>query len=323
MKNDYKNPLWITVPEKEQAKSTLGLKQGLSSHPDKVNHKVFWGMGLVALLVFSTLIFMPGTFSSLVKGDLFDGQFQVVPDTTNSADNPFFGGTGSSSNNSPSLGDASSGLPTSTASAPSDSNLNSTPASDAESIEINPLNTPSNPSSQEQVPAQTLDSSTAVSPSSQDTQALLELQSMIENLSAQLEALKQEGGQKDSQIQALMAQLEQEQQMHAAAKPESTTPSAQTNASSSQAQDTEAPYRSNPYTVKADPREVLSQKQQASSASVPAPAANSENTSSSMNAALSEVNTQPTTGPMETLMIAFLMSSFGILGYGIYKRVRA
>jgi len=41
------------------------------------------------------------------------------------------------------------------------------------------------------------------------------------------------------------------------------------------------------------------------------------------NLALSGVDSQPTTGPVQSIMMAFLLSAFAVLGFGIYRTIRS
>ena len=69
-----------------------------------------------------------------------------------------------------------------------------------------------------------------------------------------------------------------------------------------------------------NPRDILAQNNSATLPSEQTQVDAQVTDSPVMNGALSDVNSQPTTGPMESMMLAFLLSAFGMLAYGIYKR---
>ena len=84
---DPKNEtIWITIPDETTSASTDGpaLKAAVEAYGrgsvDKVRNKGFWAVGFVVLVAALFLLLAPQQFASLLKGDLFDGSFQVIPD---------------------------------------------------------------------------------------------------------------------------------------------------------------------------------------------------------------------------------------------------
>lgn len=311
MLNRKKQPIWITIPEKKNSTKEAILGVDPLQDPDKVNNKVFWGLGFGALLIFTVMLMMPGKVSELLGGDLFDGSFQVIPEDATSQNNPFFGGAGSS---------ATPATPTENTSAndqvtqATSTDQNTSTPSDAEPVQVNLVEESTNQSADQNAPQSTEDVSVIPVESNQNTQTEQDstLQGMIEKLSAQLDQLKQDSEQKDQQIQSLN-ELLQQQVLHEAAKPETTS------TTTTSPQDT-GNYRFNTHTVVVNPRDILAQNNSAPLPSQQMQTGTQTSPSPVMNGALSGLNSQPTTGPMESLMLAFLLSAFGMLAYGIYKR---
>ena len=324
MQNRKKQPIWITIPEKKSSSKESILGGDALQDPDKVNHKTFWALGFGALIIFTAMLMMPGKVSELLQGDLFDGTFQVIPEDATSQGSPFFGGAGSSvstnstndqTENTPS---AEQGVQTSEQVSNSSNSSGDMTSSDAEPVQVDLVGQPD---------GQTIDQTSgqsaeevSVIPVETDQNAQTQqdsaLQAMIEKLSAQLDQLKQDSEEKDQQIQNLN-ELLQTQAMHEAAKPDTT--SAATSSTSSTVQDAGS-YRFNTHTVVVNPRDILAQNNSAVLPSEQTQVATQATSSPVMNGALSGVNSQPTTGPMESLMLAFLLSAFGMLAYGIYRR---
>ncbi|MBN2306612.1 hypothetical protein JXD20_01390 [Candidatus Peregrinibacteria bacterium] len=76
-KNDT---VWITIPDEAIPASEAPVKVIKRVPAEKVKNKIFWSVGFVILLTFISLLLAPQQFVSLLKGDLFDGSFQVIPD---------------------------------------------------------------------------------------------------------------------------------------------------------------------------------------------------------------------------------------------------
>jgi hypothetical protein len=76
MTQNKKTPTWITLPDEPDRHTAAKGSKRL----EKVNNKAFWGSGLVAMIVFFSVLFLPAEYYRLLGGNLFDGGFQVVPD---------------------------------------------------------------------------------------------------------------------------------------------------------------------------------------------------------------------------------------------------
>ena len=95
---DPKNEtVWITIPD-EATPATADkpalegpLKPQKRESSERVQNKVFWGAGFVALIAFVALLFAPQEFAGLMKAQLFDGTFQVVPDYEQQQGGALFG----------------------------------------------------------------------------------------------------------------------------------------------------------------------------------------------------------------------------------------
>ena len=74
-----KESIWITIPEEIVPPQVLPSEDAGVS-PDQVKNKTFWGIGFIALIIFSVLLLAPQQLAGLLQGQLFNGGFQVVPD---------------------------------------------------------------------------------------------------------------------------------------------------------------------------------------------------------------------------------------------------
>ncbi len=85
MIHQKKDSIWITIPDENSSELKKAPASSLPKDLDDlaeiepIQNKFFWSTALVALFVFMILLFFPHQFSSLLKGNLFDGNFQVVP----------------------------------------------------------------------------------------------------------------------------------------------------------------------------------------------------------------------------------------------------
>lgn len=81
MTDNKKETVWITIPDEGTPALDAALKKfPVRNSSDRVQNKAFWAIGFAALLVFVALLFAPREFASLMKGSLFDGGFQIVPE---------------------------------------------------------------------------------------------------------------------------------------------------------------------------------------------------------------------------------------------------
>lgn len=340
--NTNKNPIWVTIPDKK-AENAQPISKKPKFDPDQVKNKVFWGLGFVALAFFSFMLVMPQKFSELFQGDLFDGNFQVIPEDGANQGGAFFGGEEEASSTeqnttteetqpnetSPATTSTPSNTPTPT------STPTSEVISDATPVQVTPVPAQTNPTSSTTSPtSETSTTSIPETPSASTPNADAELQSMLEALTAQLDELKADSEEKDQEIQALTDLLEQ-QAIHSAAKPDpvqNTTSSDSTENSSSQTPPTQNAvssnsgfYKPNTHTVLITPHEVLNQNQKTKADLIAKNAqasVGSAQAAPSANPNLSYVQSQPTTGPLESLMLAFILTSLAVLGYGIYSNFK-
>ena len=322
MNNQNKKPIWITIPEKN---ITTPEKGSLSI--DKVKNKIFWGAGFVALAFFSFILIMPAKFSELIQGDLFDGEFQVVPDIQDQPGGAFFGTAGSGSSTTEESTPSEPKTPALVEA--TDANADTSAESDAVTVQVNPAPTNSNNTATEESVTETTETQTSNTPEAPEEEVPSELQSLLASLSEQLEELKKDGLKKDQEIQALSEMLEQ-QALHEAANPEivpqETTQIQQPSSVPVPENLNTGVYRPNTHTVALNPRDVLAQNQmsgqfQNQQTSLQANMTQSQ-TIQGTNTSLSGVGSQPTTGPMETLMIAFLLTAIAVLGFGIFRNIK-
>ncbi len=333
MKNNSKTR-WVTIPESEMPKNTRPPKKK-TLPVDKVENKFFWAAGLVAVVIFSVIVFMPNQVSRLT-GNLFDG-FEFVP--TEQDGGAFFAGEGGDSDEVDGEGDAllddSQGADAQFLEDVSSDQASTSNSSDAVPIQIDPLNGSSaseNDSSVEVNESDTTDTSGASDTASGSTDA--ELLALLESLSAQLEELKKDGLQKDQEIASLKQMLEAQtttssSNLQGAAQEIQTTMSSDTKTTSTTGAGT---YRANTHTVTVNPFDVLNQNRQSldqiQASAMQANIAQADSSDSvqaapTMDLATSGLQSQPTTGPFDSFWITLLLTSIGILFFGIYRAVRA
>ena len=108
MTDPKKETVWITIPDEATPALETPVRAACVGSADKVRNKVFWGVGFVILVAFVSLLFAPQQFASLLKGDLFDGNFQLVPDYEDQEGGALFGG-GDSEESEGDEGQASAG----------------------------------------------------------------------------------------------------------------------------------------------------------------------------------------------------------------------
>jgi len=319
------NPVWITIPDKNTTQPPDKKLAKKMSNPDEVKNKFFWAMGFVAVLIFSFILAMPSTFTTLMKGDLFDGNFDVIPSQGGAVNDAFFEGVDYEEVALEEVQEADT--------ISLSENQLSPANSEAELIDIQPINQPNTEDASDSLFVDVVPQEIA-EPEASNTVSE-EMQLLLADLNSQLAALKQDSLQKDQQIQSLIDQIQSQSTQHAAAlevkemELKSAAEALEPSTNGVAALTAGAGYRVNSHTVALTPQEVLAQKK-GGQATPPALLeanvllADSASLGQSQEAPapmdLSTVNAQPTTGPMESMAFAFLLASFGVLGYTMFRR---
>ena len=318
----------MTIPEENSNKPKM-VPPKKSNLEDNVKHKGFWAAGLVALVAFSFAFSLPQQLTGFLKAELFD-DFKVIPETENQKGNEFFADPQTTP---PENTSESESIPPPESKAQEDQAAQPQSGSvaaedDAVPIQIDPIDPPSEEAAESETPPLTEDESEILEPVAEEVveDESSALQTLIEGLSAQLDELKKDSQQKDEQIQALMAQLQNPStDFHPSAENQETN-TLPIN-TGNQIQTGEGEYKYNTHTVTVNPYDVLAQNRtSASQIEQQALQANlTQNTAAANqnNLSLSGVQNQPATGPGEALLFALVLSAAAILGFGIYRSSKA
>ena len=349
--NNKKETVWVTIPEESVSSAKNGSKKIRRRNSDKVENKTFWGAGFVAVVVFSTMFFFPHEFSSLMKGDLFDGGFQVVPDYSEQEGSSFFDNGEDASDEAAS--EEVDGSPQNDTVVGSESDavdIQIEPLSDSEAEVVDELaddepvleattDEASSDSETDDVaeaveleiePTEASEVSEAEVPSTLESE-LASNKALLESLAAQLEEFRQKDAESNKNIADLKQLLEEQAaaSLHGAAttqiSPSLVPQGQQTN---QVPVNNNSVYRYNTHTVTISPYDVLSQNQGVQQIA----AANQANivyggttaySNQNYNPVLAGVQGQPGTGPAESMMIALLAVSVCVLAWGVLRAARA
>ncbi|MDH5596555.1 MAG: hypothetical protein OEY44_00500 [Candidatus Peregrinibacteria bacterium] len=339
--------IWITIPEERRPSPQLPVDEETSVSSDRVENKAFWGAGLVALIMFSVVLFAPQEFSGMLQAQLFDGTFQVVPDFEDQQSGEFFANEGSEADagqaeeepvmelQNETVVDASSDAVTIQIEPLADTDAEVTDTLTEAQL---PVDEPVGVEAQsEVVEAQTEGGETeptgevselpeGAEPVEIDAAAEeVELDSALADelaaLSAQLEAFQEKEEKNQQLIEDLMTLVQsQSGALHGAADTQvqiGTTVVPVLDGTN---------YRYNTHTVTVSPHDVLAQNQQAQAAAYQASVTGATVTAYSnqnYNPVLAGVQGQPDTGPAEAMMVAVLAASLGILAWGSLRAARA
>jgi len=388
MTDQNKETVWVTIPDEGTPMLKIPAKTSKKDASERVQNKAFWSIGFAALIVFVALLFIPQQFASLMKGQLFDGGFKIVPDNAAEQAGGLFGGTKTDTTTPTTTpagaADTATGTSTTkdTTKATDPKNENVVQAeSEPVSIQVEPLT-----DTQTETPAvteggtpvttttttttvgtgTTTSTGTAVTGTSTtgtgtatvagatdqtgQTGALDANAQLLLGLSKQLDDFKEKQKQSDQQIQDLMQMLSDQAGggLHGAASDTGaqatnalgtgtigTTPTGQMGQTTGTINTNQfgagvgaGVYRYNTHTITVSPYDVLA-KNQGTQSQQAAYQANVMNggiqgySAQNYNPRLAGVKGQPGTGPAETLMLALLVASFGILFWGIIRAIRA
>ena len=361
MTDRQKKNIWITIPDEDSTASSAA-SESLSCEPtDVVQNKVFWGAGLVALIVFVSMLLIPRQMAGLMQAQLFDGSFQVVPDFEAQDDQGALFGGGDEEGESEEemvadevLTDASETVVEAESEAVS-IQIDPLPETDAmgdvleaeeEEAEMTLGST-----EEERVVLETDESADSASAGEADSEAEAVLETedlelseesvaLLESLSKQLEDYREKEQQNEQTIQELMQMLEDQAEslkpaadsVLAQASSTGAEAAAQIGVSSAAENSTinvgAGTYRYNTHTVTVNPHDVLAQnegvEQQVAAYQADVTQAQvSAYSQQHYNVTLSAVQGQPDTGPAEAMIFAFFLASMGILLWGVLRAVRA
>lgn len=329
---EQKKPIWITIPDKKDNQKKTLKKADLPV--DRVEKKAFWAAGFVAMIVFSVMIFAPSQMAGLMKAQLFDGDFQFVPDFEDQqAENgDLFGGEDEVIEEAE---EAEAVVPTDNVveaelepvSIQIDPIVEEAEAAEEASSEAESSEQPEGEATEEDLVSEPVTEQSPV-----ETEASTDLEALVKQLSEEVNALKQEGIEKNEQIAALNAQAQNNGSLFGSAEEfgleNPTIPDFTNTVTTPTSNNSSAVYRYNTHTITVNPRDVLAQNQelqagiqsqiQASNLQANLPNYSQQN----YNPVLSNVNAQPATGPAESLMFTLLVASMAVLGFGIYRSVR-
>ncbi len=351
MTNQQKETVWITIPDEATPALEATVNTPYEGSTNKVTNKAFWGVGFVALVIFSSVLFAPQEIVGLMKAQLFDGTFQVVPDYQDQGGTLFTGGEEDE-----------------VAAEEEQAFENETVVeaeSDAVSIQIEPL---ADTDTEASVDGETVADSDlkSDSDSSSDTEvatdAATEAESIIiddlgaahaaaeevseanegldsdaellQSLSQQLDEFKKKEIENEQKIQDLIQILEA-QALGIPGVGTTQVPSGGQAGTQASAQfglgtstgTTNGVYRYNTHTVSVSPHDILAQNrgvgQQASYQANIAYQGVQAYSNQAYNPVLSGVQGQPDTGPAESFLFALVLTSIGILIWGSLRAIKA
>lgn len=351
MTDHKKETVWITIPDEATPALDALMKETNKASSNKVAHKAFWSAGLITLLVFSAVLFAPQELFDLVKAQLFDGTFQVVPDYQDQGGTLFKEGE--------------EGEAEAEEDQPFEDEMVVEAESDAVSIQIEPLEDTEVEASAEgdaDSEATSIDSETEVdAESTADTDAVTEAESIViddsgavhsaaeevdeaeetldanakllQSLSQQLAEFKEKERQNDQRIQDLLQLLEDRvagvNVIGATQFPPVgqaiTQPITQFGVGALTGP-AAGVYRYNTHTVTVSPYDILAQNQGAQQASYQANVAYNAiqpYSQQAYNPVLATVQGQPGTGPAESFLFALALASLGVLVWGTMRAIRA
>lgn len=329
--------VWITIPDEATTPMLDALTKAHKDESGKVKNKAFWGGAFVALAVFATVLFVPQQFVSLMKGDLFDGTFQVVPDYEEQDSGTLFeGGEGEGEEGE---GEEVTTQDEAVVEAESEAvTIQIEPVTESEEVtgegedatEAEAVETATGDESVTEAETITLDEETgeaelgAAEAAGSDTD-------LLQSLSQQLNELKEKDQQNEQLIQDLMRLLEdQASGLHGTASTQPTTYLPEGQATATQAQigigASAGTYRYNTHTVTVSPYDVLAQNKAAEQASYQANVTYSgvqPYSAPTYSPQLAATPAQPGTGPAETILFALALASLGVLVWGTVRAIRA
>ncbi len=357
---DNKEPIWITIPEESSSLSAdeTAKPKSKKRNIEKVENKFFWGIGLIALLVFTAILLAPQQFAGVLKAQLFDS-YQVVPDYSDQ-DETFPENTEESVTADAEV-PSGEALPVSDAEILPEPESNAVveaeadavtiqiePITEAEEFSVEPIDSVETVSEAEIIDEAEAKSeiSDAVDSSESEFDGLgvsPDLQTLLIGLSSQLEELKEDVRQKDQDISDLTTLLQDQAIGLYGAAPLTaitspivgttvdgiTTPAPVTIPSAGSQILTQGGgvYRYNTHTITTSPYDILAQNQLATAPFQTQIAANVQGavlpySNQNFNSVLSKVREQPETGPGEIMLFTLLLSSIGILAWGSMRAVR-
>ncbi len=327
--SEQKKPIWITIPDEKTSQKNKAKKAALPV--DRVEKKAFWAAGFIAMIVFAVMLVMPSQMAGLMKAQLFDGDFQFVPDFEDQQEQngELFGGEEAESETEV--------VSEETEVAPTDNVVEA--ELEPVSIQIDPV-VEEDPLEEavenevvEEVPEEDLVSEPVTEEAPVETEESTDLEALVKQLSEEVNALKQEGIDKNEQVAALNEASQNNGSLFGSADEfgleNPTIPTFTNTVATPTSTSSNAAYRYNTHTITVNPRNVLAQNQelqagiqsqiQASDLQANLPNYSQQN----YNSVLSNVNTQPETGPAESLLFTLLLASMAVLGFGVYRTVRA
>jgi len=302
---------WVTIPD--ETLHTPVSKPHKKADPAQapVQNKLFWGMGFVVLVLFSSALLAPKQFASILQGNLFDsGGFQVVPDDqTALVVNP-------NGDQLPveTVSDAPKEIvvpePTAT-----ENNQVVEAETDAIAIQIEPIKTQETTEPVVNEPADTVANETPV-----DTGIQNELdanQKLLQELAQQVQDIKMEADTKDQLIQELMDKATTPVDLKPSATeiPVVNTPVVATTTLGQQP--SAIGYRFNTHVVSETPQMVLA-RNTAKLASQPTVSID-ESQQQIYSSQLSNAQGTPESGPKEAVMIAFMLTFAALLTWKMRK----
>jgi len=340
-----KETIWITIPEEVTPPKRLPMDDPHDDY-DTVKNRVFWGVGFVALIIFSSMLFAPQQFVGLMQGQLFDGGFQVVPDYDAQQDQgDLFGGE--------ELDSTEITLDEEVVVGESESDSVVSAEDDAVTIQIEPLE-PTEPL-EEDANTQISDEIEEVSEGALDdvlnniegvtdageidkVEVVDEIskettESDINIMAVELDELKKMQEENQALIVQLtdLLQAKDEEGLHGSATQVSPSllPIEQTTQFGQPQVQPAVAYRYNTHIVTVDPYDVLQSRQSVQVAQTgQLYQANLQYNdvkayaNSNYNPVLAGVQGQPDTGPAESIIIAMFLASVGILVWGSIRAVR-
>lgn len=353
MTDPKKETVWITIPDEATPALEAPAKPTKKAPSDKVKNRAFWGGGFVALIVFVALLFAPQEFVSLMRAQLFDGTYQVVPQFEEQQKEGTLFGEGEEEAEAKSAEEAEDQMVVEA-------------ESEAVSIQIEPVTEVEEEAASEdtgngaeevgdaeavtEAESVVIDEAESIQIDGEEeveavaSEAEEELDAntkLLQSLSKQLEEFKDKERQNEQLIQDLMQLLEDQA---AGARPAATTispsllPQVQPTQFGQPLVQTTAQfgvgagagvYRYNTHTVTVSPYDVLAQNQAAQSQQAVAYQASltfgavQPYVQPIYTPVLAGVQGQPDTGPAETILFALLLASFGVLVWGLVRAIKA